>query len=155
MTGLRPFQPKQSAPLTGGARFIRGFTRIGSIAAVLTTLIGVPASFLNAKSEYDYAKATFVNATCIAKLDRAGYRFKFQPYSDSALDYAAAGCREFPFYKTPLYEVTAIANGPAPSIFNHAQSLGIGLIVTGVVAIIFYAVFWAIGWLCAGFTRDA
>jgi hypothetical protein len=32
---------------------------------------------------------------------------------------------------------------------------GLGLIITGVCAVTAYAVFCVIGWLCAGFTRDA
>jgi hypothetical protein len=36
-----------------------------------------------------------------------------------------------------------------------ASVLGWGLVITGCVAIVAYFTFWAIGWLCAGFTRDA
>src|SRR5258708_473101 len=42
MTDLRPYRPPPpSAPLTAGARFIRGFKRIGVVAAVLVLLAGV------------------------------------------------------------------------------------------------------------------
>ena len=46
--------------------------------------------------------------------------------------------------------------GPAPTFISAGgEWLGYGLITTGLCAIAAYVAFWAIGWLCAGFTRDA
>jgi hypothetical protein len=56
-----------------------------------------------------------------------------------------------------ISEVTAIAAGPAPTFFtgDGPSVLGWGILITGLVAVVAYVTFWAIGWLCAGFTRDA
>ncbi len=44
MTDLQPHRhPRPTAPLSAGARFIRGFTRVGAIAVVL---IGVATSII-------------------------------------------------------------------------------------------------------------
>jgi hypothetical protein len=155
MSELRPYHTKPDAPLTAGARFIRGFTRIGTIAAVLVALIGIVSSFYNASSEYDYAKSQFKNANCVANIARTGYTFKLLSYSRTALDYEAAGCDNLGLYDKPIAAVLAIASGAAPSILDAAQSFGIGLIVTGIIAIIAFVGFRVIGWLFAGFTRDA
>jgi hypothetical protein len=68
MTGLRPFQPKRDAPLTGGARFIRGFTRIGTVVAVLTVLIGVPGSIIAGVNNYNGSRTISTQAHAINHL---------------------------------------------------------------------------------------
>ena len=99
MTDLQPHRQPQlhpTTPLTAGARFIRGFTRIGAIAAVVVALSGIALSITFAVERYNYADASEV-----------------------------------------------------------ASVLGWGLVITGCVAVVAYLTFWAMGWLCAGFTRDA
>jgi hypothetical protein len=143
---LQPYKP--IVPLSAGARFMRGFTRIGTIAAIVTALIGVPASLMFAVSNYNTAKTTFENAACVAKdVARTGVR-------EWSLDVFAKCDHEFLLDEKPISEVLAIANDPGIPLLDGARPLGIGLIVTGVIAIIFYVGFWTIGWLCAGFTRD-
>jgi hypothetical protein len=142
---------KPDAPLTAGARFIRGFTRIGTIAAILTVLIFGAFGYQDVKSEYEYNDKIFKNATCVARVARTGYIFKLQVTNEP--DYKAAGCDDFGLYGKSVSQVIAIAEGPAPSI-NKDKTYGL-LIITGVIAICFFVGFWAIGWLCAGFTRDA
>lgn len=157
MTELRPYQPKHAAPLTGGARFIRGFTRVGAVLAVLITLIGLPASAIGAKSSYDDAVKTHQGAQCIAQLARSGYTFKKKEYSNY-FDYDVGGCyATYALMYNSFPEVLAIANTPAPSFLTSEgpSSLGIGLMITGILAVAAYLIFWCIGWLCAGFTRDA
>jgi hypothetical protein len=46
---MQPYQ-RPNAPLTGGARFIRGFARIGAVAAVLVMLTGLAITFFQATS---------------------------------------------------------------------------------------------------------
>jgi hypothetical protein len=157
MTDLQPHRHQRPpAPLTAGARFIRGFTRIGAIAAVLVALIGVTASIMSAFSGYDSAAKSHQSAQCIARLARSGYTFKKKYEYSSALDYSVGGCSDYYHSYESISEVIAIADSPAPTFMssNGASYLGWGLVLTGFIAVAAYIAFWAIGWLCAGFTRD-
>jgi hypothetical protein len=158
MTELRPYQAKRDAPLTGGARFIRGFTRIGVVIAVLVTLIGVPASVYGAINNYNYAADKRTAAQCIARQARSGYPFKKKYEYGSEIDYSAGGCdNTYSFSYMTASQVMAIADAPAPTFLTSdgPSTLGTGLMITGVLAVIVYVGFWLVGWLCAGFTRDA
>jgi hypothetical protein len=157
MTDLRPHRhPRPPAPLSAGARFIRGFTRIGAIAAVLVALIGGSFSLISAVNSYNSAVASHQSAQCIARLARSGYTFKKKNEYSSALDYSVGGCSDYYHSYESISEVIAIADSPARTFLTSdgASFLGWGLVVTGLVAVAAYVAFWAIGWLCAGFTRD-
>lgn len=159
MNDLRPFQPKANAPLSGGARFIRGFTRIGAVLAVLVALIGLGTTYVIVHSSYSDEMGRQRNAQCIARLARSGYAFKLKyPSIDSrTLDYNVNGCTDYGLYGRSVSEIIAIADLPAPSFMTGetVSALGIGLIITGICAIIAYFLFLVIGWVFAGFTRDA
>ncbi|MBU6463302.1 MAG: hypothetical protein KGL35_12235 [Bradyrhizobium sp.] len=157
MTDIRPFEPKRDAPLTAGARFIRGFTRVGMVVAVLIVLIGVTASIITAKNNFDGDMQTHQSAECVARLARSGYEFTKKPYSN-ALDYDVGGCyAHYTLEYKSIREVLAIADAPASTFLTSEgpSTLGIGLMITGGLAVVAYLIFWCIGWLCAGFTRDA
>jgi hypothetical protein len=69
MTDLQPHRhPRPTAPLTAGARFIRGFTRIGSIVAILLALIGVVTSVFIAVDRYNSTETSYQSAKCLAGL---------------------------------------------------------------------------------------
>lgn len=89
MTDLQPHRhPRPAAPLTAGARFIRGFARVGAIAALLVALIGVATSVTIAVTNFNSTEASYRSAKCIAGLARSGYTFKKKyTYSDD-LDYS-------------------------------------------------------------------
>lgn len=126
--------------------------------AVLIVLIGVAASIFIAVDKYNSAISKHQSAQCIAQFVRSGHVFKKKYEYSSAIDYSDGGCPGYyRFDYTMPAEVVAIANTPEPSFSTSdgASSLGIGLIVTGVLAVIAYLSFWLLGWLCAGFTRDA
>jgi hypothetical protein len=157
MTDLRPFEPKRASPLTGGARFIRGFTRIGSVVAVLVALVGVPLTIMGAFNNYNYAVENHKSAQCIARLARNGYTFKKKYEYSSTLDYDVGGCSaSYSLSYKPVTDVIAIADAPTPTFLTSdgASMLGNGLIITGLVAVAAYLGFWVVGWLCAGFTKD-
>lgn len=156
INSLGPYSPPP-APLTAGARFIRGFTRIGAAIAVLVVLIGLPVSIIIAINNYNSAADNHRGAECIARLARSGHTFKKKYEYSSAIDYGVGGCSHYySFEYRTVTEVMAIADAPEPTFLTDgASALGIGLIVTGVLAVIAYMGFWLIGWLCAGFTRDA
>jgi hypothetical protein len=152
------FGDPAAAPLTGGARFMRGFTRIGAIIAALVTLIGVSMSILIPINNYDYEVATYKNAQCIARLARGGWTFKKKYEFSSDLDYEVGGCSDRGLYATPIRRVMEIADETAPTFLtanSGASAVGMGLMITGICAIAAYLAFWCIGWVFAGFTRDA
>jgi hypothetical protein len=153
---MQPYQ-RPNAPLTGGARFIRGFARIGAVAAVLVMLTGLAITFFQATSSYNYETTGAKSAKCIADQVRAGFTFKKKYDFSDNLNYEAFGCSDSGIYGKPLTEVMAIANAPTPTFLTSGAptNLGIGLIITGVCAVVTYLFFWCIGWLCAGFTKDA
>lgn len=156
MTDLQPHRhPRPPAPLSAGARFIRGFTRVGAIAAVLVVLIGVMTSIVGGVVSYGTVQDTHRSAQCVARLARSGYTFKKMEYS-SSLDYGEAGCRDYHLSYLSVSEVIAMADTPAPTFLTSdaASFSGWALLITGLVAVAAYLAFWAIGWLCAGFTRD-
>jgi hypothetical protein len=152
MIDLLPFQPKRTAPLSGGARFIRGFTRIGAAAAVLVVLIGVVTTGLLAKEIYSDNVNAFANATCVAKVARTRGTL---PYYKTDLDYEAIGCPDSGIRYKSQEEVLAIAKDGPFAVERTATLVGWGLVITGPIAVGVYLAFWCIGWVFAGFTRDA
>ena len=128
---------------------------------MLVTLIGVPASVVVAINNYNSAANRHRAAQCIAQQARSGYTFKLTQFS--GFDYSAGGCSHTSSlaYLTTT-SVIKIADAPAPTFRkgdgltpDGLTTIGIGLMITGVLAIIAYVGFWLLGRLCAGLTRDA
>ncbi|MDA9421567.1 hypothetical protein [Bradyrhizobium sp. CCBAU 53380] len=127
--------------------------------AVLVALIGVPSTIYIAYDKYTYATNKHDTAECIARRARSGYAFKkkYPDYSEQ-LDYSGTGCPHtysFDYWTVP--EVIATADAPEPTFLTSdgPSALGIGFLITGVLAVVAYMGFWLFGWLCAGFTRDS
>ncbi|MGJ5046998.1 hypothetical protein ACQR09_08010 [Bradyrhizobium oligotrophicum] len=157
MNDLKPYQ-KPSLTLAAGARFIRGFTRIGAVIAVLTVVIGVSASIMAGINSYNSDVDKHEAAQCIARLARSGVTFKPKYEYSRDLDYDVGGCSGgYRFSYNSVAQVIASADAPAPTLLTSdgVTNLGIGLMITGIIAVVAYLGFWCIGWLCAGFTRDA
>ncbi|GAB9186032.1 hypothetical protein [Bradyrhizobium diazoefficiens] len=127
--------------------------------ALLVTLIGVPITIYVAYDKFNSATNAHDSAQCIARRARSGYTFKKKyPDFSEQLDYAATGCpRTYVWDYWALTDVMALADLPAPTFMTSdaSSALGIGFLVTGVLAVVAYLGFWLIGWLCAGFTRDS
>lgn len=125
---------------------------------MLVTLIGVPITIYVAYEKFGSATNAHESAQCIARRARTGYSFKKRNDYSEQLDYAATGCaRTYVWDYWPLADVMALADLPAPTLMSSEapSALGIGFLTTGVLAVVAYLAFWLIGWLCAGFTRDA
>ena len=106
MTDLQPHRhPRPTAPLAAGARFIRGFTRIGAVAAVLVMLIGMAITFFQVTSSYNHETTGAESAKCIADQVRAGFTFKKKYDFSDNLNYEAFGCSDSGIYGKPLKEV--------------------------------------------------
>ncbi|MET4804542.1 hypothetical protein [Bradyrhizobium sp. LB11.1] len=157
MGELKPYRVKSDAPLTGGARFIRGFTRIGAVVAVLTLLTGIAITIFVGVDRYNSDVRKHEDAMCVTRLARAGWTFKKKYDYSSDLDYSVGGCSGWSLSYQSLNDVIAMADAPAPMFLSSEASsiLGWGLVITGGLAVVAYLAFWCIGWVFAGFTRDA
>jgi hypothetical protein len=123
---------------------------------VLVTLIGVPLSVTGAINNYNYAADNHRIAQCVARQTRSGYTFKKKYEYRSELDYSAGGCdHTYALDYMTVSQVIAVADAPAPTFrtSDGVSYLGMGLMITCVLAVISYVGFWLLGWLCAGFTR--
>lgn len=152
MSELAPYEDRQRSPLTAGARFLRGFKRIGLVVAALSIAIGTILTIIIAIDAQRSAERRHEAAACIAKLMRDRTPLKMKEYSRSEIDFEANGC---PYMWSmdidSIKKVAAEKPGPLQCVVEPA---GIGVILTFGVASILYFGFWLIGWVCAGFTRD-
>jgi hypothetical protein len=157
MTDLRPYHvpPPPTTPLTVGARFIRGFKRIGIIAATLVALGGVAITVIIAIDQQRSAERRFEQAVCVARLVRDKRPFKMKTYDQTKIDYDESGCPGYSFYGEPLEAELAFARSSPPAPLEYAvQPFFIGLAISLASGAASFCCFWLIGWLCAGFTRD-
>src|SRR5260370_15380701 len=116
MADLQPYHRQDRVPLTAGARFIRGFTRIGTALALLVTLIGVPTAIVVAIENYNDETRDYQSAQCIARLARSGYAFQKRYSYGDALNYNVGGCSAtYSLSYHSVGEVIAIADKPAPT----------------------------------------
>ena len=91
MTELRPYYAAPPPPLTAGARFIRGFKRVGVVVAGLVLLVGLFFSYMVAREAQDRAERRFSQATCIASLVRNNRPLERKSYDRNQYDYSASG----------------------------------------------------------------
>jgi hypothetical protein len=156
MTDLRPYHySPPSPPLAAGARFIRGFKRIGVVLAALVLLVGIPTTIAIAIEQQRAAERRFDQATCVARLVRDKRPFKMKSYDQTKIDYEESGCPGYSLYSESLEAVLALAKaGPPAPLEGAIQPLLIGFAISIASAAASFCGFWLIGWLCAGFTRD-
>ena len=154
MSELRPYYHQPAAPLTAGARFVRGFKRIGIVAAVLIFLGGLATTFFVAADQQQSAQRRFEQAACIADLVRSKRPFKMKTYDQTSIDFSESGCPGYSFYREPVETILVYARVGPPAPLEYAiQPFLIGLAITMVCGAITSFAFWMIGWLFAGFTR--
>jgi hypothetical protein len=79
-------------PLTGGARFLRGFARVGIVAGALIFLAGIVISVFIAGDAQRTAESQFEQAACVARLVAEKRSFKMKSYDQTEIDYGASGC---------------------------------------------------------------
>jgi len=155
MSELRPYFVPPSAPLTAGARFIRGFKRIGVVVAALAFLGGMAITLMISIDQQSSAQRRFEQASCVAQLLRENRPFKMKSYDKTKIDYDDSGCPGYSFYGDPLDVVLSAAKAGPPASLEYAiQPFFIGLAITLATSASSFGFLWLIGWLCAGFTRD-
>lgn len=75
-------------------------------------------------------------------------------YWKDRVDLAGSGCYGPMSYSRSFDEIWDLAQKPPGKFDGITEPLTIGLPATLGLAVFFYFVFWGIGWLFAGFTRD-
>ena len=155
MSDLRPYAPQGAVPLTAGARFIRGFKRIGIAFGALVLVGGLVTTSFIAMENQKNEQRKFEQAKCIAGLVRDKRPFKMRSYNQSRIDFEDSGCPGYSFHDEALDTIVAYSKGAPPAPFEYAvQPFFIGLAISMACAAASFFLFWLVGWLCAGFTRD-
>lgn len=148
---MQPY--RTNAPLTGGARFIRGFRRIGIVAGSLILAGGLITAGFIAVDAQNSANGRFLQASCVLGKSQRSEPIKTETYDANSVDLLATGCFGSRYSMT-MNEARAYGIAkPAPMEMMIEPLYFGGLISTG-CAILVFAFFYLIGWLCAGFTRD-
>ncbi|MCP1766068.1 MULTISPECIES: hypothetical protein [Bradyrhizobium] len=139
--------------MSAGARFIRGFQRVGIVVAGLVGIVGVITTIVIAIDQQSSADGRYRQAKCVYDKLSAGQPVKMREYDKSKIDYDGSGCFGPGYGGTPAEVAIAAANAPAPMEFFLGPFF-IGLGTTTVCSALSFGLFWLLGWLCAGFTRD-
>ncbi|UPJ80532.1 hypothetical protein IVB16_00375 [Bradyrhizobium sp. 183] len=155
MTELRPYFAPPPPPLTAGARFIRGFKRVGMVVAGLVLLVGLFVSYILAREAQERAEKRFSQATCIASLVRNNRPLERKSYDRNQYDFSASGCPGYSFDYEPVSAALTAASSRAPAPLEYAiEPFSVGAAVSIGLAATAFLGLWMLGWLCAGFTRD-
>lgn len=152
-TGLQPYG-HQPAQLTGGARFIRGFRRIGLAFGTAICLLGSAFTIYAAVQAQSTANARFEQAVCMAVRSVNKEPIKMKSYDNNRIDFDANGCSTGPFYYESLSTVLTYAKEKPGPLQYAIEPLAWGLPISFALAAAAYFFFWTVGWLCAGFTKD-
>jgi hypothetical protein len=152
MSELRPYSLAQSAPLTSGARFIRGFKRVGMVLGAFALGTGIVISVVVANQEQQTAFNRHAQAVCFLDVQHRG-RVVMSEYRPLEVDLRASGCPG-PMYTETVPNILDVASKKAAPLEGFIGPLYVGSLLSLGVGISVFAIFWIMGWLCAGFTRD-
>jgi hypothetical protein len=154
VSDLRPYYSQKEAPLTAGARFIRGFKRLGTVLGALALLGGLGISITIAITQQRTADDRYAQATCINDRVRNNWPIKMKSYDQAKIDFDATGCPSGPFYYESLPSVLLYAREKPAPLEYAIEPFFYGALASVIAAAILFYGFWLLGWLCAGFTRD-
>ena len=154
MSDLRPYHPQKDAPLTAGARFIRGFKRIGTVLGGLTLMTGLAITIWIAIDQQSNAEKRYAQATCINDRVRNGWPIKMKSYDQAKIDFDASGCPSGPFYYESVPTVISYAREKPAALEYALEPFAYGILASITAAAFLFYGSWLVGWLCAGFTRD-
>jgi hypothetical protein len=152
MSELRPYSLAQSAPLTSGARFIRGFRRIGLVLGAFVLGTGIVISVIVANQAQLTTSNRYAQAVCFLDVQHRG-RVVMSEYRPMEVDLRASSCPG-PMYTETVPSILDVASKKPAPLEGFVGPLYLGTLVSLAAGISVFAIFWLIGWLCAGFTRD-
>lgn len=150
LRAVHPYSQSQSAPLSAGARFIRGFKRIGLVLGVLIFVTGAVISVVVANQARQALSDRHTQAICIFETQ---HRTVMSEYRPSEVDLRASGCAG-PMYTETMDTIRSAASKKPAALEGFIEPLYLGSLISAAVGGFVFALFWLIGWLCAGFTRD-
>lgn len=153
MTDLRPYE-RPRVPLSAGARFIRGFRRVGAALAIITIIIGGIATVATAVSFYNSDQGRYDQAVCIVTMYGQKKNFVMNEYRKDEIDMDASGCFGPGYTETFAAIWQRAQHKPTFASAAAMEPLFIGAAVTIGIAALLYVICWAVGWIFAGFTRD-
>jgi hypothetical protein len=134
MKDLSPY-PSQ-VPLSAGARFVRGFRRVGAVIAVLAALVGVGITITVAWTAEDSAQRRWEQARCLIQKYPDANKVPIKQYS-SSIDFYETGCSGPLYYETIETVATIAHNKPTP-LAALWEPLAAGLAITTAVASMIY-----------------
>lgn len=140
-----------AAPLTAGARFIRGFTRIGlALGCAIFAASAVTGGYIG-WDQQRRAEQEYYQRACL--LSKKPEQLRWESYNITKIDVWLTGCPgPMPaptlaeLNAAPLIKPAPLQAAIEPAYYGLLAGIGLGIIT--------YAAFWLVGWLCAGFTRD-
>lgn len=153
-TGARLFMnsPIVSPPLTGGARLIRGFRRIGLVLAILIFGFGTSASVFWAAEGPNRAIRTAEAHNCIYRRSQVERAIIWEGRG-GFVDPAANRCP----WEASYIAMTNLPTSPSsvPSFWwEFLPSFGMLVALFAALAGMAFGASWATGWVLAGFSRD-
>jgi hypothetical protein len=149
VTEIQPYRrrPKEGAPLTGGARFIRGFVRLGIVLSLLTALVGIGISFVAANEQAGTEIRRVAQQQCAkGKLDQ-GVPFKKKWNGSDEFDLWESGCPGPEMYLSPKALIEIPRELPPNYMQIFMPAFGFGVAVSLAVAAIPLLLFWTVGWI--------
>lgn len=141
------------APLSAGARFIRGFKRIGLVLAAVVAVSGIVITVAISIDQTDYAQRKYQQARCIAAIWEAKKLPQLNKYRPLEIDLPESGCPG-PLYSETAPKIAEIAASRPSPVQGFIENFAGGAGLTAALALGTFVFFWLVGWLCAGFTRD-
>ena len=153
MSELRPYTRDFEPPLSPGARFIRGFKRIGLTLGIISFVGGMAISVGIGISQINDKQGRYAQAKCVADLQRRNIPLVMGEYDKLKVSPDRSGCPG-PMYLEIIPVILETAkNKPAP-LEGFFEPVYIGLLISSAVGAMLFGAFWLLGWICAGFTRD-
>lgn len=152
MSELRPYS-YGPPPLTGGARFVRGFKRIGLVLGFIILIGGTGMSISSGVNQQSYHEARYPQAACVLDKLRNRYPVKTESYDANKIDPSASGCPGPMYSETAQTFIAEAQHKPAPLEYI-IEPVYLGSLWSVGIATVVFVSFWLVGWLCAGFTRD-
>jgi hypothetical protein len=140
-------------PLTGAARLVRGFRRVGIVIAILAGIAGMSVTCFIAFDSARSAVSRIEQEQCIRAKYVRDETLASKWNDPKSVDLRDSGCGGPALYIT--YDVLRRLPRASPPAFvsEFLPAFGIGTLITCAIAILLFLSCLTMGWVAAGFTR--
>jgi hypothetical protein len=152
MSEVRPYLHAQALRWTAERDLSADSGASDCCSAAFTLGTGIVISVIVANQEQRTAFNRHAQAVCFLDVQHRG-RFVMSEYRPLEVDLRASGCPGPMYTETVPTILDAASKKPAP-LQGLIGPLYLGSLVSLAVGISVFAIFWLMGWLCAGFARD-